>query len=741
MSIHFIKNIDENMNESLNNIPIGIIIFTQEKNTINKYKISYCNELGRKLLSIPISNDINKFIKNLNNFHEYSPFDKLIETSLYKHIFLTLESGNKIYRYNEVLLYIKVKRIKTKIYVIIDNYDDERKNIQQQLIKNIEYQYLLTLYHEINNPINSLLSTLTEISGINCSTIKRIELLVFLIRLFLKNFILYFQIFSLIQIEKDENSTINLENIFCRISEKFTKLFDYKQINQVKKLDILNDKCANYDYFYFKNLIKMIYVYYYYKCPNHGQFSIHIENINKGKNLKIIFSNTKDSILKFHSNEEISNLEKINASEYSSNIQTLKMIQKIIKKLIKLLNIKSEHNLDSKNNNEIILYIKLNEEMTFGNDNELEEFTDKHEDYMRKLSRSITSQTNDYTIKNENNNISENSYKSTDTNDGQKVFFNLKFSSFKRHCKRNRTTSFYPIYKNKTFNKMSSSNLNIIKNDNENKIQLLKKNFEKDIERKIHHLKCRSFNKRNSMFQIRNNLINNIDKEINEIIFEENESHSPNSINENNNINNKNNYKTNKNDNNDIPLIKNSKTVNYHKLNNNKIYIKKNTFENTLKQNELFTNNNIKNNIINKKECSCNDVMIVDDEQFNLSCLSNNLKKLNILCDSCTDGEECLNLIKKKMEKNCTCNKSNYKLILLDVVMPKMNGIDAMKNIQQLVDEKKIKDLNIIFISASVDQKIMLDIQKKYFIVKDFLPKPVKISKIKDMVKRYYFNN
>ena len=73
----------------------------------------------------------------------------------------------------------------------------------------------------------------------------------------------------------------------------------------------------------------MIYVYYYYKCPNHGQFSIHIENINKGKNLKIIFSNTKDSILKFHSNEEISNLEKINASEYSSNIQTLKMIQKI----------------------------------------------------------------------------------------------------------------------------------------------------------------------------------------------------------------------------------------------------------------------------------------------------------------------------------------------------------------------------------------------------------------------------
>jgi CheY-like chemotaxis protein len=73
--------------------------------------------------------------------------------------------------------------------------------------------------------------------------------------------------------------------------------------------------------------------------------------------------------------------------------------------------------------------------------------------------------------------------------------------------------------------------------------------------------------------------------------------------------------------------------------------------------------------------------------------------------------------------------------------MPKMNGIDAMKHIQKLVDEKKIKNLNIIFISASVEQKIMIDIQKKYPIVKDFLPKPVKISKIKDIIKRYYYES
>ena len=132
--------------------------------------------------------------------------------------------------------------------------------------------------------------------------------------------------------------------------------------------------------------------------------------------------------------------------------------------------------------------------------------------------------------------------------------------------------------------------------------------------------------------------------------------------------------------------------------------------------------------------------MIVDDEQFNLSCLSNNLKKINILCDSCNDGEECLNLIKKKIEKKCSCQKSNYKLILLDVVMPKINGIDTMKNIQKLVDDKKINNLNIIFISASVDKKIIFDLQKNFTVIKDFLSKPVKLSKIKDIVKRYYYD-
>ena len=53
------NNIDENREELLNNIPIGILILNKDKNINNNYKIKYCNELIIKLLSIIKYNYIN----------------------------------------------------------------------------------------------------------------------------------------------------------------------------------------------------------------------------------------------------------------------------------------------------------------------------------------------------------------------------------------------------------------------------------------------------------------------------------------------------------------------------------------------------------------------------------------------------------------------------------------------------------------------------------------------------------
>ncbi len=447
----------------------------------------------------------------------------------------------------------------------------------------------------------------------------------------------------------------------------------------------------------------MIFVYFYQKSKIESEFSINIELLkNKENTIKIRFSNKnlEEEKLKHYSNEELINIEKINISEYNSNIQTLKITEKIIKKLIKILKIESEYNFDSNDNNEIIIYIKLNNEITFGSDNDLEEITEnneKHIEYMRKLSRSVTSKTSENT-KNENDNnnyISEFSFKSFYSYN-KEDYSKDKVSNFKKSLKKNHTSNFI-IHKTKSLNLRKNLNLSLFKGIFNNEFQKIKKNFEKEKEETnfIHH--CKSFNNKNSINKIINNLKEIETENLNEIILEENELYSSNLINE-----------------------KKNKDLNLNKI-------------------------NIEEKENNKNKCLCNDVMIVDDEQFNLSCLSNNLKKINILCDSCNDGEECLNLIKKKIEKKCSCQKSNYKLILLDVVMPKINGIDTMKNIQKLVDDKKINNLNIIFISASVEKKLFLIYKKILQLLKIFYLNLLNSRRLKIslkgiiMIVKYYF--
>ncbi len=791
-------------NDIINNLPIGIVIFTQElQSSKNEFIISNSNQLGRKLLSIPKDNNINQFIKSLNNYQEFSLSQNKNETSLYNHIFETKDTSNKTFIHNNNILYIKVRRVKNNIYVLIDNYEDERKNIQSQFVKNIGYQYLLTLYHEINNPVNSLVSTLNEIGlNLNSNTSKRIDLLVSLIRFFLKNFILYFRISTLNLKDKllNSHSTINLETIFERISEKFSMLFEYKRISQNENFTLLSNKCANFDYFYFKNLIKMIYIYFYKTIPKEGNFLVNVESTNEKNILKITFSKNKiNERTRSYSNAEIINFETLNVSNLSSKIQTQKMTESIIKQLIEILKIQSEYNFDNKNKY-IILYIPIDNEMKFGNEEELDELSADHLDSMRLLIRSVTAPTVDNTSKNDifendinsqdfssedsisnsNKSINSSDNKSKDSkiesknesSENESEYYDLNVISPNRNNKKKFGTYQTNNKGNFKFNNRLSngSNIDIIKKmqlrRRKTVLELLKKNYfnKENVNNKFYYKYFRkkitsnnnlieklNNSRHHSMFQLKNKIIKEKDIQ-NEIKSEEKKS-----LNKTLSSITLNQYNMNKSN-----IIKNNLNINEYRLN----FIKENP---VLKKcsadlskkihNEINSNmkiNNIENikiknnttlnikNPIEKKENEncCNDVMIVDDEQFNVSCLSNNLKKLNILCDSCSDGIECLDLINKRLEKKCNCSKKNYKLILMDLIMPKMNGIEAVKNIQEMVNQNKIDDkyLNVVFISANVDQKdSLIDIQKKYPVVKGFLTKPVKITKIKDMLKRFYY--
>jgi CheY-like chemotaxis protein len=138
--------------------------------------------------------------------------------------------------------------------------------------------------------------------------------------------------------------------------------------------------------------------------------------------------------------------------------------------------------------------------------------------------------------------------------------------------------------------------------------------------------------------------------------------------------------------------------------------------------------------------CNCNDVLLCDDESFNLVSQKNLLKKLNVECDVCSNGKECINLILEKKNKSC-CNKKYYKLIFLDLMMPVMDGIETAKNIQDLINKKIINENTKIFIISAHIEKNIIEKLKTYDVIKEFHSKPIKKNVILEILKKYYYQN
>lgn len=107
---------------------------------------------------------------------------------------------------------------------------------------------------------------------------------------------------------------------------------------------------------------------------------------------------------------------------------------------------------------------------------------------------------------------------------------------------------------------------------------------------------------------------------------------------------------------------------------------------------------------------SCNQrgkILIVDDEQINLIVTKRKIEKnLNFSCDTAENGEEAVLLAKT----------NDYKLVLMDIQMPIMNGIEATKKIRELN-----KNVSVIALT-SLDYEDMEEDARSYF--DSYLTKP-----------------
>jgi CheY-like chemotaxis protein len=124
------------------------------------------------------------------------------------------------------------------------------------------------------------------------------------------------------------------------------------------------------------------------------------------------------------------------------------------------------------------------------------------------------------------------------------------------------------------------------------------------------------------------------------------------------------------------------------------------------------------------------DILLVDDEEFNLMTLQSLLKLERLLAETATNGEEAV----LKVELN-----PNYKLIFMDVYMPVMDGIQACKAIEKKYQNGELNQkLAVVIVSAHSKETVMSQIDN-LTVVKKFVQKPLAKKKLKEILQDYYY--
>ena len=140
----------------------------------------------------------------------------------------------------------------------------------------------------------------------------------------------------------------------------------------------------------------------------------------------------------------------------------------------------------------------------------------------------------------------------------------------------------------------------------------------------------------------------------------------------------------------------------------------------TFTKNYLF-NTNQEEKLFDKLKYKGKKILIVDDNKLNIKVAKKALQDFEFNIDECYDGQECLNKIKIGNE---------YDLILMDIMMPKMNGEEAFKKL------KENKNFNIPTIALTADA--LSGAKEKYEQqgFNDYIAKPFSRDQIKEKIDK-----
>jgi two-component system sensor histidine kinase/response regulator len=94
-------------------------------------------------------------------------------------------------------------------------------------------------------------------------------------------------------------------------------------------------------------------------------------------------------------------------------------------------------------------------------------------------------------------------------------------------------------------------------------------------------------------------------------------------------------------------------------------------------------------------------VLVVDDNKFSLGMMHTMIKGQGTEVEIATDGQEAVNIFKDFLKK-----RQHFDIIMMDLIMPTMDGFEATKEIRKIEAEKRLKKTYICAFSANVDAKV-----------------------------------
>ena len=114
--------------------------------------------------------------------------------------------------------------------------------------------------------------------------------------------------------------------------------------------------------------------------------------------------------------------------------------------------------------------------------------------------------------------------------------------------------------------------------------------------------------------------------------------------------------------------------------------------------------------------CQCEEVLIVDDDAFNLLSLELILKNFNVKCVKAMNGKEALDCVANKFCQSVRCR--GFKLVFMDYQMPILDGVESTREILKLNGQDELRHVTVIGCTAFTEVETFLNIGPKDIIFK-----------------------